>query len=63
MEGLNIKTGSVKSSIFIGYSEDGGEVIRIDGDGRIFWNKREVETDDELRAAMMELKSVFVKNK
>lgn len=61
MEGLNIKTGSVKSSIFVSFSEDGNEVFRIDGDGKIFWNKREVETDDELRAAMMELKDVFVR--
>lgn len=37
------------------------EVIRINGEGKIFWNKREVETDDELRAAMLDLKDVFVR--
>lgn len=61
MEGLNIKTGSVKSSIFVAYDDNGREVVRIDNDGKIFWNKREVETDYELRAAMMELKDVFVR--
>ena len=63
MEGLNIKTGSVKSIIFIAYSEDGNEVVRIDNDGKIFWNGRELETDDQFRSAMMELKNVFVKHK
>ena len=61
MEGLNIKAGSVKSSIFIAYLQDGSEVVRIDNDGKIFWNDREVETDDQFRSAMMELKDVFVR--
>ena len=39
----------------ISISPMGEEVIRIEKDGRIFWRKREVETDDEFRAAMMDL--------
>ena len=31
------------------------EVLRIENDGRIFWNGREVESDDEFRKAMMEV--------
>lgn len=31
------------------------EVIRIDPEGRIFWKGREVETDEDFRAAMLEL--------
>ena len=31
------------------------EVVRIANDGRIFWNGREVESDDDFRAAMMDL--------
>ena len=31
------------------------EVLRIDGEGRIFWLERQVTTDEELRAAMLEL--------
>ena len=31
------------------------EVIRISQDGKLFWNGREVETDDEFRAAMLDL--------
>lgn len=31
------------------------EVIRIDPEGRLFWNGREVETDDDFRAAMLDL--------
>jgi len=36
--------------------------LRIAPDGRIFWKQREVETDDEFRAAMLELKDAMVKN-
>ena len=36
-------------------ANQGNEVIRIDRDGRVFWKTREVETDDDFRAAMLEL--------
>jgi len=35
------------------------EVLRIDLDGRIFWKELEVETDDDFRAAMLELKDAL----
>ena len=31
------------------------EVIRIAPDGKLFWNEREVETDDDFRSAMLDL--------
>mgnify|MGYP001608588197 CR=1 FL=1 len=33
------------------------EILRISPDGRIFWKQREIETDDEFRAAILELKT------
>jgi len=35
------------------------EVVRIAHDGRIFWNGREVESDDTFRAAMLDLAAVL----
>jgi hypothetical protein len=35
------------------------EVIRVAPDGRIFWHGREVETDDDFRAAMLDLAVTF----
>lgn len=32
----------------------GEEVIHIDREGKLFWHGREVETDDDFRAAMLE---------
>lgn len=31
------------------------EIVRIDHTGRIFWNGREVESDADFRAAMLDL--------
>ena len=39
---------------------DRTEILRINADGRIFWRGREVESDDALRAAMMEVRDVMV---
>jgi hypothetical protein len=35
-------------------------VIRIDWEGRIFWREREVESDDDFRSAMLELRDYFM---
>jgi hypothetical protein len=35
------------------------EVVRIEHDGRVIWNGREVKTDDEFRAAMLALKDAL----
>ena len=40
---------------------EANEVLRIAPDGRIFWRLREVTTDDEFRAAMLELKDALGK--
>ncbi len=40
------------------------EVIRIDPEGRIFWHGREVESDADFRAAMLEMVAhLFPRNK
>ena len=36
-------------------SDNTSEIVRIAPDGRIYWNWREIETDDEFRSAMLEL--------
>jgi len=36
------------------------KVICIDREGRLFWHGREVETDDDFRAAMLELRDYFI---
>ena len=38
------------------------EIISIKMDGRVFWKGREVETDDDFRAAMMELNRQLIAN-
>lgn len=35
-------------------------VLRIAPDGRIFWKQREIETDDEFRAAMLEVRGALM---
>ncbi len=39
------------------------QIIRIDLDGRVFWNGREVETDEDFRGAMMEMREYFMGRK
>ena len=44
----------------IQFSFPQGEALRIEKDGRIFWCGREVESDAEFKAAMVELRDVLV---
>jgi len=37
------------------FEQNPQEIIRIQYDGRLFWKGREVETDEDFRAAMMDL--------
>lgn len=37
------------------YNKNGNKVVIINRDGRIFWEGREVKTDDDFRKAMFEL--------
>ena len=39
---------------------DSHEIIRIENDGRIFWKQREVETDNDFRAAMLDLRDTLM---
>lgn len=39
------------------------EVIKITSEGRIFWRQREVETDEEFRAAILEMLKRFLEVK
>lgn len=43
----------------INLSPNGVEVLRIEPDGRLFWKGREVESDDELRSAMLDIKAAL----
>jgi DNA-binding protein YbaB len=40
-------------------AQAGKEIIRIEHDGRVIWNGREVKTDDEFRTAMLALKDAL----
>lgn len=45
----------LEPSMFSITSEPENVLIKIDPYGKIFWNGREVETDDEFRAAMLDM--------
>ena len=42
-------------------SANSREIVRIDRDGRIFWNGREVVTDEQFRGAMLDLANALKK--
>ena len=42
------------------FAPDAKEVMRIEASGRIFWAGREVETDDDFRTAMLELRNAML---
>lgn len=45
------------------YDNQAKEVVRITKEGRIFWRQREVETDDEFRSSMIEIRQALIKGK
>lgn len=57
--GIGVITASnlVPNTVF--YSAGNVEVFKIGSDGRLFWRGREVETDDDLRAAMREVNQLM----
>ena len=59
LSGMLIGNATVEPYVNFSF-RDTDEVLRIDKDGRIFWRGREVESDDALRAAMMEVRDVMV---
>ena len=50
------------NKVYISYvaAADGAEVLRIEGDGRLFWRGREVETDSDFVKAMLELRDALM---
>ena len=42
--------------------KDGKTVMRIAPDGRIYWNGKEVLSDDDFRSAMLELKEALMRD-
>lgn len=55
-------TKDLESNAYILYVQDAQQraVIRITSEGRLFWREREVETNDDFRAAMLELRDYFM---
>jgi hypothetical protein len=47
------------SNVMSAYEHSGAEVVRIQGDGRLFWRGREVFTDDAFRSAILELVQIM----
>ena len=48
-----------QTTAYMTFAPAGKEIIRIEHDGRVIWNGREVKTDDEFRAAMLALKDAL----
>jgi hypothetical protein len=46
---------AITSPHILNFRPNNDEIIRIAPDGRLFWRGREVETDDDFRAAMLDL--------
>lgn len=44
------------------FAPDAKQVLRIEHSGRIFWAGREVETDEQFRSAMLELRNAMIAN-
>jgi hypothetical protein len=42
------------------FNSQGEVIISIEQDGEIKWRGREIETDDDFKAAMMDLRAVFM---
>ena len=51
-----ITASKVDYSTSLNFSPNGLDTFRVEADGRLFWKGREVESDDELRSAMLEIK-------
>ena len=59
MSGFTIRGDAPKPDTLL-IANQGNEVIRIDREGRVFWKTREVETDEDFRGAMMELRDYWM---
>ena len=60
LKGYPITAASIQPDTIRCVDKEQTEVMRIAADGRIFWRGREVETDDDFRAAMLELRDALM---
>jgi len=58
----NVTINNPEKYDILNCSNETEELVRIASDGRVFWNGREVITDDEFRTAMLELGRVLREN-
>jgi hypothetical protein len=49
---VNVSEG-VEVVPLVVFDDTGGEAVRFQADGRVFWRGREVETDETFRAMML----------
>jgi hypothetical protein len=54
---------SSKQRSALTFNAHGEQVVAIEQDGSIKWRGREVETDDEFKAAMLDLRAVLLNSK
>lgn len=56
---LTLSSQSVSHGSFVVCANDGSETLRVESDGRIYWNGRLVEGDDAFKAAMIDLRETL----
>lgn len=54
-----ISAVTINPDIILVQANQGHEVIKITATGELYWNSRLVETDDDFKAAMLDLAEVF----
>lgn len=59
MSDNTFKMTAIKPDILVMKTTDRPPIICIDSEGRLFWHEREVETDGDFRAAMLDLADYF----
>lgn len=58
----NRENNLIPNTITFRTNEPPAEIIRIAGDGRIYWREREVETDQDFRNAMLDLRDCLCRS-
>jgi hypothetical protein len=53
---------TTKSATYFFNNSECKEIVRIAANGSIFWNGREIHTDDDFKAAMLQLRDVLIEN-
>jgi hypothetical protein len=57
--GIDTTASNIKPDTFVFGSTNGVPVIKINGNGTIVWNGKDVEGDDEFKKAMLELRDLL----